>query len=137
MMSLPDARQAKRAVVILRMHGRSRIGSTFLQILERYAGRLQANDGKIILSGVSQKVWEQLLNKPPIQQINNFLLLKNAHALALASLYHRRVQHRPCAPPQPLQSPPAAVRPNSAPVQPRSLITAFHQKSSLADRALR
>ncbi len=43
-----------------RMHGRARIGSTFIQILERYALRLQANGGKIILSGVSQEVWEQL-----------------------------------------------------------------------------
>jgi SulP family sulfate permease len=57
---LPDASEAKRAVVILRMHGRSRIGSTFIQILERYAGRLQANGGKILLSGVSHKVWDQL-----------------------------------------------------------------------------
>ena len=57
---LPKADQAQRAVVILRMHGRSRIGSTFIQILERYAGRLKANGGKIILSGISQKVWEQL-----------------------------------------------------------------------------
>ena len=57
---LPDASEAKRAVVILRMHGRSRIGSTFIQIVERYAGRLQANGGKILLSGVSHKVWDQL-----------------------------------------------------------------------------
>lgn len=57
---LPDASTAQRAVVILRMHGRSRIGSTFIQILERYAGRLQANGGKILLSGVSENVWQQL-----------------------------------------------------------------------------
>lgn len=57
---LPKADKAKHAVVILRLHGRSRIGSTFIQILERYAGRLQANGGKIILSGVSQYVWDQL-----------------------------------------------------------------------------
>jgi SulP family sulfate permease len=46
---LPDASEAKRAVVILRMHGRS-----------RYAGRLQANGGKLMLSGLSQNVWDQL-----------------------------------------------------------------------------
>ncbi len=57
---LPKADKAKHAVVILRLHGRSRIGSTFIQILERYAGRLQANGGKIMLSGVSQYVWDQL-----------------------------------------------------------------------------
>ena len=42
------------------MHGRSPIGSTFIQIAERYAGRLQSNGGKLMLSGVSQNVWDQL-----------------------------------------------------------------------------
>ena len=57
---LPDVDEAQRAIVILRLHGRSRIGSTFIQVLERYAGRLQANGGKLTLSGVSQNVWDQL-----------------------------------------------------------------------------
>lgn len=57
---LPDGDQAKQAVVILRLHGRSRVGSTFIQIIERYAGRLQANGGKLMLCGVSQYVWDQL-----------------------------------------------------------------------------
>ncbi len=57
---LPKADQAKQAVVILRLHGRSHIGSTFIQIVERYAGCIQANDGKLMLSGVSQNVWDQL-----------------------------------------------------------------------------
>ena len=57
---LPEADQSQRAVVILRMHGRQRIGSTFIQILERFAGQVQANGGKIYLSGVSQHVWDQL-----------------------------------------------------------------------------
>jgi SulP family sulfate permease len=57
---LPDVAQAKRPVVILRLHGRARIGSTFVQILERYATRVRTNGGKLLLSGVSQRVWDQL-----------------------------------------------------------------------------
>jgi SulP family sulfate permease len=57
---LPKADEAKRAVVILRLHGRSHIGSTFIQIVERYAGHLRANGGKLMFSGVSQNVWDQL-----------------------------------------------------------------------------
>jgi SulP family sulfate permease len=57
---LPDVSEAERAVVIFRMHGRARIGSTSIQVIERYAGRLQANGGKLMLSGVSQNVWDQL-----------------------------------------------------------------------------
>ena len=66
---LPKANQAKRAVVILRLHGRSRIGSTFIQILERYAGRIQANGGKIMLSGVTQNVWDQLARTETFETI--------------------------------------------------------------------
>lgn len=57
---LPQADEAQRAVVILRLHGRPRIGSTFIQILERYAERVQRNGGKVMLSGVTQNVWDQL-----------------------------------------------------------------------------
>jgi SulP family sulfate permease len=66
---LPDVGQAKRAVVIFRMHGRSRIGSTFIQIVERYAGRLQANGGKLMFSGVSQNVWDQLARTETFETI--------------------------------------------------------------------
>lgn len=66
---LPDASRAQRAAVILRMHGRERIGSTFIQILERFAGRLQANGGKILLSGVSQHVWDQLARTETFETI--------------------------------------------------------------------
>jgi SulP family sulfate permease len=57
---LPKADNAQRAIVILRLHGRTQVGSTFIQIIERYAKRLQANGGKLILSGVSERVWDQL-----------------------------------------------------------------------------
>ena len=57
---LPRAQEAHRAVVILRLHARSQIRSTFILVLERYAQRLQANGGKLILSGVSEMVKEQL-----------------------------------------------------------------------------
>ncbi|MBE2225230.1 MAG: SulP family inorganic anion transporter [Anaerolineae bacterium] len=66
---LPKADQAKHAVVILRLHGRSRIGSTYIQVLERYAGRIQANGGKLMLSGVSQYVWDQLARTETFETI--------------------------------------------------------------------
>ena len=66
---LPKAGQAKRPVVILRLHGRSRIGSTFIQILERYANQIKANGGKLILSGVSQNVWDQLARTETFETI--------------------------------------------------------------------
>ncbi|MCP4360621.1 MAG: SulP family inorganic anion transporter [Chloroflexi bacterium] len=66
---LPDVDEAKRAVVILRLHGRSHVGSTFIQIAERYAGRLQTKGGKLMLSGVSQNVWDQLARTETFETI--------------------------------------------------------------------
>jgi SulP family sulfate permease len=57
---LPDPSTARRAVVILRLRGRSQIGSTFLLVLERYAAQLRAGGGKLMLSGASPRVMEQL-----------------------------------------------------------------------------
>ena len=57
---LPQVKEACQAVVILRLQGVSQIGSTFILVLERYAQKLQANGGKLILSGVSEAVKAQL-----------------------------------------------------------------------------
>ena len=57
---LPEVSEAQRAVVILRLRGRAQVGSTLITVLERYAKKLQANDGKLILAGVGEHVLEQL-----------------------------------------------------------------------------
>ncbi|MCP4357943.1 MAG: SulP family inorganic anion transporter [Chloroflexi bacterium] len=57
---LPEVGNAQRAVVILRMRGRSQIGSTLIKVLERYAQQLQANGGKLMLAGVGEHVLDQL-----------------------------------------------------------------------------
>jgi SulP family sulfate permease len=57
---LPRVQDAHQAVVILRLHGRSQIRSTMLLVLERYAKRLQANGGKLLLSGVTERINKQL-----------------------------------------------------------------------------
>jgi SulP family sulfate permease len=58
---LPDAKKAHNAVVIFRMRNSSEIGSTFVLAAERYAAQLQANGGKLLLSGVTERVREQLV----------------------------------------------------------------------------
>lgn len=57
---LPEAKEAKRAVVILRLRGRHELGSTFLKVLGRYTRELQSNGGKLVLTGVSDALNEQL-----------------------------------------------------------------------------
>ena len=79
---LPKADQAQRAVVILRLRGRSRIGSTFLQVLERYAAKLQAKGGKLVLSGVSAHVLAQLARTETFETIPQEDIFLATEALA-------------------------------------------------------
>lgn len=58
---LPDARGAHRAVVVLRLRGRRELGSTFIEVLGRYARALHDGDGKLMLAGVSVLLKEQLM----------------------------------------------------------------------------
>jgi SulP family sulfate permease len=58
---LPSARNARRAVVIIRLRGRSNLGSTIYNVLERYAERLAKHGGKLILSGISDTLYQQLV----------------------------------------------------------------------------
>jgi SulP family sulfate permease len=58
---LPSPLKAKQAVVVLRIRGHEGAATTFIGVLERYAERLQANGGKLVLSGVSEAVWKLLL----------------------------------------------------------------------------
>lgn len=58
---LPDARGTHRAAVVLRLRGRRELGSTFIEVLGRYAQALHDGDGKLVLAGVSDLLKEQLM----------------------------------------------------------------------------
>ena len=57
---LPDPTGAVRPVVILRLRGRVAVGATFLVVVERYAERLRAVGGRLMLSGVDPALVRQL-----------------------------------------------------------------------------
>lgn len=48
------------SVVILRLRGRTDVGTTFMEVLHRYATALAAADSKLVLASVSERVQEQL-----------------------------------------------------------------------------
>jgi SulP family sulfate permease len=52
--------QSSGSVVILRLRGRTDLGTTFMDVLHRYATALAAADSKLVLSSVSDRVLEQL-----------------------------------------------------------------------------
>jgi SulP family sulfate permease len=49
---LPDPRSSRRPVVILRLRGRTSLGSTFFAVIAGYAEALEAAGGRLYLSGV-------------------------------------------------------------------------------------
>ena len=49
---LPDPDSAQRAVVVLRLRGRSSLGATFFAVITSYAERLAARGGRLYLSGL-------------------------------------------------------------------------------------
>jgi SulP family sulfate permease len=58
---LPAPEGAVRPVVVLRIRGRTKVGATFIKIVDRYAGRLAAVGGRLYLSGVDEHVRDQLV----------------------------------------------------------------------------
>ncbi len=60
---LPDVGPGSAgAVVILRLRGKEELGSTFIRTIVRYHERLAAAGGWLVLSGVGERVWRQLVN---------------------------------------------------------------------------
>lgn len=59
--ALPDAtNNSRNTVVILRLRGKSDLGSTFMEVLERYAVKLRAVESKLVIVSASDRVIEQL-----------------------------------------------------------------------------
>jgi SulP family sulfate permease len=59
--ALPAVRDDSRnTVVILRLRGRSDLGTTFIDVLQRYAGTLASVDSKLVIVGVDERVRAQL-----------------------------------------------------------------------------
>lgn len=59
-LQLPDVGKAQNAVVIIVLRGRKHLGSTFIQVIQRYAKALSKNNCRLILSGVGTEIEKQL-----------------------------------------------------------------------------
>jgi len=51
------------------MRGNEQVGSTLIAVMERYAGELRANGGRLMLSGVHEKVRDQLYRTETTEDI--------------------------------------------------------------------
>ncbi|MCU0506983.1 MAG: SulP family inorganic anion transporter [Anaerolineae bacterium] len=68
---LPQAEGSRRAVVAIVIRGESEVGSTFINVLQRYAGSLRKNGGRLMLVGVDPAVREQLAKTGSLNIIGN------------------------------------------------------------------
>jgi len=57
---LPDMRDARHSVVILRLRDRDEVGSTFIRAIQRVTKKLHMGGNLLMLTGVGAHVWEQL-----------------------------------------------------------------------------
>jgi sulfate permease, SulP family len=57
---LPEVDKAERAVVAIALRGKSDLSSTFINVLERYAQLLKAQNSKLMLIGIDPMVYGQL-----------------------------------------------------------------------------
>jgi SulP family sulfate permease len=64
---LPRPQDAESPVVILRLRGLTRIGATLLEVLARYADKLEAANGRLYLSGISEHVHDQIVRTGKLQ----------------------------------------------------------------------
>jgi SulP family sulfate permease len=82
---LPSALTAKHTIVIFRMRGRVKIGSTFVEVVERYSAALQKNGGKLMLSGVGEKIYKQLDDTEMIELLGEENIFPDSSKLLYSS----------------------------------------------------
>jgi SulP family sulfate permease len=66
---LPTVGEAQHAVVILRLRGHGEIGSTFLNVVGGYAGKIRANGGRLLLSGIDPDAKQRLVDTGHLEAI--------------------------------------------------------------------
>ena len=57
---LPKVSNSRHAAVVMRLRGRDDVGSTLLGVFERYHDELAVHDGRLLLVGVEDHVYQQL-----------------------------------------------------------------------------
>ncbi len=81
---LPDPRGSKRPVVILRLRGRTSLGSTFFGVIAGYAEALEATGGRLYLSGVQDDMVHRF-HHSQVQDVQGRIKIFNATEVLGAS----------------------------------------------------
>jgi len=87
---LPAVGETQRPVAILTLRNRDEVGSTFIGVIERYAEAVQQNGGKLMLSGVSPTVYDQLERTGALEVIGGENVYKETPIVGESTEYARR-----------------------------------------------
>lgn len=82
---LPKIGTARGTVVILRLRDYDEIGSTFIRLVGRYARQLFASGNRLMLAGVSESVYQQLVDTGLLASLGETAVVK-AEARFMGSL---------------------------------------------------
>ncbi len=78
---LPDPAAAHGSAVILRLRGRTNLASTAMQVLARYARRLDAGGNRLFLSGIEPRLAERLRASHGLEALGPVELVPATHML--------------------------------------------------------
>jgi SulP family sulfate permease len=81
---LPDPRQTTKPVVILRLRGRTSLGSTFFGVIAGYADALDTAGGRLYLSGVQQDMIDRF-HHSQVQDVQGEIRVFHATEVVQAS----------------------------------------------------
>jgi SulP family sulfate permease len=76
---LPGVDETRHAVVIITLRGHTDVGSTFINVLERYDLALQAHGSKLMLAGVSPELMELLRRTGVLDQLGEASVFPATH----------------------------------------------------------
>lgn len=83
---LPDPGDADMPVVVLRLRGRTTLGSTFFTVADDYAARLHARGGRLYLSGVSHELAEQMRGAHVVEHTEGLHIVEATPVVGESSL---------------------------------------------------
>ena len=88
---LPEiTEESRRAVIIIAMRDKSEVGSTLLEVFDRYAKNLREQESKLMLAGVDPHVKEQIIRTGMMQTLgseNVFLVTETVGESALEAIH--------------------------------------------------
>ncbi len=88
---LPKVQGAEDAVVILRIRGQGDVGSTLLNVLNKYAGQLQDGGGMLMLTGVDPAVKKRMDESKQLETIGP------EHVFAATHIRHQSIEEAEAA----------------------------------------